>query len=49
MFEVFTNPNAWFALLILTFIEIVLGIDNILFIHITASKLGKGNKKKQSR
>jgi predicted tellurium resistance membrane protein TerC len=30
--EVFLNPDAWIALLTLTFLEIVLGIDNIIFL-----------------
>ncbi len=37
--EVFLNANAWIALLTLTFLEIVLGIDNIIFISIAADKL----------
>lgn len=34
-----TNPSAWIALLTLTALEIVLGIDNIIFISILSSKL----------
>ena len=34
-----TNPEIWIVLLILTVFEIVLGIDNIVFISILASKL----------
>jgi len=41
MFEIFTSPDAWVALLSLTFLEIILGIDNIVFISITANKLPK--------
>ena len=33
------DPNAWIALLTLTALEIVLGIDNIVFITILAGKL----------
>jgi predicted tellurium resistance membrane protein TerC len=33
------NPEVWIALATLTALEIVLGIDNIIFISITASKL----------
>jgi predicted tellurium resistance membrane protein TerC len=33
------SPDAWIALLSLTVLEIVLGIDNIIFISILASKL----------
>ena len=46
MFEIFTSPDAWIALLTLTFLEIVLGIDNIIFISIAAGKLEKKNRKK---
>jgi predicted tellurium resistance membrane protein TerC len=34
-----TNPEIWIALITLTFLEIVLGIDNIVFISILADKL----------
>jgi predicted tellurium resistance membrane protein TerC len=34
-----TNPEIWIALVTLTALEIVLGIDNIVFISILASKL----------
>lgn len=46
MFEIFSSPDAWVALLTLTFLEIVLGIDNIVFISITANKLPKAQQKK---
>ncbi|MEO2052341.1 MAG: TerC family protein [Allomuricauda sp.] len=46
MFEIFTSPDAWMALLTLTFLEIVLGIDNIIFISIAAGKLEKKNRRK---
>lgn len=36
-----TNPQAWMALITLTALEIVLGIDNIIFISIQAGKLPK--------
>ena len=39
MLELVTNPDAWIALLTLTLLEIVLGIDNIVFIAILASRL----------
>ena len=41
MMEVFLQPEAWIALLTLTFLEIVLGIDNIIFIYIISNKLPK--------
>lgn len=34
-----TNPENWFALLTLTALEIVLGVDNVIFISIAAGKL----------
>ncbi len=37
--DIFANPQAWVALLTLTFLEIVLGIDNIVFISIVSGKL----------
>jgi predicted tellurium resistance membrane protein TerC len=37
--EWLTSPEAWIALLTLTVLEVVLGIDNIIFISILAGKL----------
>src|SRR5438067_5162632 len=34
-----TDPNAWLGLLTLTLLEIVLGIDNIIFLSILATKV----------
>lgn len=39
MFEWLTNPEAWIALGTLTALEIVLGIDNIIFISILVGRL----------
>ena len=47
--EVFLNPSAWIALLTLTFLEIVLGIDNIIFISIATGKLPKEKRKKATQ
>lgn len=41
MFEILTDPQTYLSLLTLTVLEIVLGIDNILFLSIVASKLPK--------
>lgn len=41
MFEVLTDPNTYLSLVTLTALEIVLGIDNILFLSIVASRLPK--------
>jgi len=37
--EIFLDPEAWLALLTLTFFEVVLGIDNIIFISIVSNRL----------
>ena len=37
--EVFLHTSAWFILLTLTFLEVILGIDNIIFISIVTNKL----------
>ena len=42
-----TDPNAWIGLLTLTVLEIVLGIDNIIFISILAGKLPRGSASAQ--
>jgi predicted tellurium resistance membrane protein TerC len=39
MFEIFADPQTWLSLVTLTLMEIVLGIDNIIFISIVAGKL----------
>src|SRR3712207_1916233 len=39
MFDIFASPDTWISLLTLTFMEVVLGIDNIIFISIVAGKL----------
>ena len=44
--EIFLHFDTWIALLTLTFMEIVLGIDNIIFISIVAGKLPKHQQKK---
>jgi predicted tellurium resistance membrane protein TerC len=42
--EWLTNPENWIALLTLTVLEIVLGIDNIIFISILVGKLPAGRQ-----
>jgi predicted tellurium resistance membrane protein TerC len=44
-----TNPESWIALLTLTVLEIVLGIDNVIFISILAGKLPQGDQAKARR
>ena len=46
MFEIFAHADAWIALITLTFLEIVLGIDNIIFISIASNKLPEHQQKK---
>ncbi len=46
MFEWITNPEAWVALVTLTSLEIVLGIDNIIFISILVGRLPKEQRNK---
>jgi predicted tellurium resistance membrane protein TerC len=44
--EWISDPNAWIGLLTLTVLEIVLGIDNIIFISILAGKLPRDQQDK---
>jgi predicted tellurium resistance membrane protein TerC len=37
--EIFLQTSTWFILLTLTFLEVILGIDNIIFISIVTNKL----------
>ncbi len=46
--EIFLHGEAWIALLTLTFLEVVLGIDNIIFISIVSNKLPE-EKRARSR
>ena len=38
-FSIFATPEAWISLLTLMFLEVVLGVDNIVFISITTNRL----------
>src|ERR1700759_532554 len=40
------DPHIWISLVTLTVLEIVLGIDNIIFISILAGKLAAGEQRK---
>jgi predicted tellurium resistance membrane protein TerC len=44
-----SDPNTWIGLLTLTALEIVLGIDNIIFISILSSKLPVGSQSRARR
>ncbi|MGB0863765.1 MAG: TerC family protein [Saprospiraceae bacterium] len=44
--ELFSMPETWVSLMMLTFMEIILGIDNIIFITIASNKLPKEQQKR---
>src|SRR6201988_453695 len=46
MFELLTDPAAWAALITLTALEIVLGIDNIVFISVLVSRCSPQDAKR---
>ena len=46
MFDLFTKPEAWISLITLTVMEIVLGIDNVIFISLVSGKLGRKEQSK---
>ncbi|MBT3930516.1 MAG: TerC family protein, partial [Rhodospirillaceae bacterium] len=39
MLELLTDPAAWASLLTLTLLEVVLGVDNVIFLSIVTSRL----------
>ena len=45
----FSDPNAWIGLLTLTALEIVLGIDNVIFISILAGRLPEAQRPRARR
>jgi len=44
--DVLSNPETWIALLTLTTLEIVLGIDNVIFISVIVSRIPEHQAKK---
>ncbi len=48
-FSIFSTGEAWIALFTLTVLEIVLGIDNIIFISILSGKLPENQQKRARR
>ncbi|NWH07352.1 MAG: TerC family protein [Alphaproteobacteria bacterium] len=48
MLELLASPEAWASLLTLTALEIVLGIDNVIFLSIVASRL-PAHQQRQAR
>lgn len=49
MFEWIVSPEAWVALATLMALEIVLGIDNIIFISILVGRLPEQQRLKRDR
>jgi len=49
MTELLTNPDLWAALFTLTALEIVLGIDNVIFLSIVSSRLPAHQQQKARR
>ncbi|MFB6434864.1 MAG: TerC family protein [Candidatus Malihini olakiniferum] len=49
MFNLIVDPKAWLALSALTILEIVLGIDNIIFLSLVVAKLPKAQQNKARR
>ncbi|MFO1235995.1 MAG: TerC family protein [Alphaproteobacteria bacterium] len=49
MLDLLSDPNAWAALLSLTALEIVLGIDNVIFLSIVSGKLPPEQQKAARR
>lgn len=47
--EIFLQADTWLALLTLCFLEIILGIDNIIFISIVSNKLPDEEQRKKAR
>jgi predicted tellurium resistance membrane protein TerC len=46
MMELWTSPEAWAALLTLTALEIVLGIDNVIFLSVIVSRIPRRQAKR---
>src|SRR3954453_9841536 len=46
MIELFANPEAWVALITLIALEIILGIDNIIFISVLVSRIPEHEAKR---
>ena len=49
MFEIFSSPEVWLSMLTLTLMEIVLGIDNIVFITILCGRLPQEQQRSARR
>lgn len=49
LIELFSRPESWLSLVTLSVMEIVLGIDNVIFISLVTSKLPPENQNKARR
>lgn len=49
MFELLTEPQAWIAFVTLTALELVLGIDNVIFISILVGRLPAAQRERARR
>ena len=46
MFDLLLDPSVWVAFLTLSFLEIILGIDNVIFITLLANKVPEKSRDK---
>jgi Integral membrane protein TerC family len=44
MIDLLSDPQAWASLLTLTLLEVVLGIDNVIFLSIVSGRLPKAQQ-----
>lgn len=44
--EIFTTSNGWISLITLTFMEVILGIDNIIFVSIITNRAAQDKQKR---
>ncbi|MDQ8756854.1 TerC family protein [Sphingosinicella sp. LHD-64] len=49
VFSIFAQPEVWAALIALIVMEVVLGIDNLIFISILSNKLPEGQRQRARR
>ena len=49
MIDLFADPGVWAALMALIVMEVVLGVDNLIFISILSNKLPEGQRQKARR
>lgn len=49
MLEIWLDPNTWLSLATLTILEVVLGIDNVIFLSLISSRLPKAQQQPARR